>query len=151
MWNETKARRNLEYGIWNMIASKSFTDLEVWKVGHELVVQVYDVTKSFPKEELFGLTSQMKRSSASITSNIAEGFGRFGLKEKEQFYLIAAGSLFELKDQLLIARDVGYISPAQFKTVAENCTSCHKLLNAFITKHRVIRNSKFKIPDSGRR
>ncbi len=133
-----------------MTASKSFTDLEVWKVGHEIVVEVYDLTKSFPKEELFGLTSQMKRSSASVTSNIAEGFGRFGSKVKEQFYLIAAGSLFELKDQLLIARDVGYINQAQFDAIAESCNTCHKLLNAFIAKHRTIRNSKFQILDSER-
>ncbi len=127
---------------------KSFTDLEVWKTGHDLVIQVYQITKSFPKDEQFGLVSQMKRSSASITANIAEGFGRQHSKEKEQFYLIAAGSLFELKDQLLIGRDVGYIGSNLFIEVAETANKCHAQLNAMLKVHRNNRNSKFENRDS---
>ncbi len=127
---------------------KSFTDLKVWQTGHLLVVAIYRITRGFPKEELFGLTSQMKRSSASITANIAEGFGRKNSKEKEQFYLISAGSLFELKDQLLIAKDVGYIDKEHFEELAELTNKCHAQLNAMLNTHRNIRNSKFENRDS---
>lgn len=126
------------------MATKSFTELEVWQTGHGLVLAIYDMTKHFPREELYGLVSQMKRSAASVTANIAEGFGRNGDKEKEQFYLIAAGSLFELKDQLLIARDVGYIDEDTFKFSAELANKCHAQLNAMLRAHRSRRNSKFE-------
>ena len=132
------------------MAIKSFTDLDVWHTGHNLVIRIYVLTKKFPREELFGLTSQMKRSSASITANIAEGFGRQNSKEKEQFYMIAAGSLFELKDQLLIARDVGYISKDDFDGVAEIANKCHAQLNAFIKAHRQKRNSSIEHRNSER-
>lgn len=127
---------------------KSFTDLDVWKTGHELVIKVYGATKSFPKDEQFGLVSQMKRSSASVTANIAEGFGRQHSKEKEQFYLISAGSLFELKDQLLIAKDVAYIDDEIFLELAELANKCHAQLNAMLRTHRANRNSKFEHRDS---
>lgn len=127
---------------------KSFTDLDVWKTGHELVVRVYRITKSFPKDEQFGLVSQMKRSAASITANIAEGFGRQHSKEKEQFYLISAGSLFELKDQVLIARDVEYIADDTFAELAELANKCHAQLNAMLKVHRSNRNSRFENRDS---
>jgi len=93
---------------------KSFTDLVVWKKGHELVIAVYKITKNFPKDELYSLTNQMRRAAASITSNIAEGFGRQGYKEKIQFYYLAQGSLIELKNQLLIAKDVDYLNKTDF-------------------------------------
>ena len=127
---------------------KTFTDLEVWRTGHQLVLEVYKATNNFPKEELFGLVSQMKRSSASITANIAEGFGRRHSKEKEQFYLISAGSLFELKDQMLIAKDVGYINSDIFMELAELANKCHAQLNAMLRTHRNNRNSKFENRDS---
>ena len=84
---------------------KSFTDLYAWQEGHKLVIMVYKVTKSFPKEEVFGMVSQMRRCVISITSNIAEGFSRNTTKDKVQFYCIAHGSLTELQNQLLAARD----------------------------------------------
>lgn len=127
---------------------KSFTDLEVWKTGHELVVSIYKTTSEFPKHEQFGLTSQMKRSSSSVTANLAEGFGRRNSKEKEQFYLISSGSLFELKDQLLIARDVGYIDNDAFLRLAELANKWHSQLNAMLNTHRNRRNSKFQNRDS---
>ncbi|MEW6408249.1 MAG: four helix bundle protein [Patescibacteria group bacterium] len=72
---------------------KSFTDLNAWKEGHKLVLMVYDVTKSFPKEEQFGLSIQLRRAVISFTSNIAEGFSRNSYKEKLQFYSMALGFL----------------------------------------------------------
>ncbi len=113
---------------------RSFEDLDVWQQGHALVIVIYDLTKGYPKEEVYGLVSQMRRSAVSITSNIAEGFGRFSIKEKAQFYLIAKGSLVELHNQLLISRDVGYISPEITATTIEQLTRVHKILNGLITK-----------------
>jgi four helix bundle protein len=84
---------------------KSFTDLNAWKQGHALVLLIYGMTKQFPKEEMFGLTNQIRRAVVSITSNISEGFSRNSSKEKAQFYFTALGSLTEVQNQLLIARD----------------------------------------------
>ncbi|HWQ60565.1 MAG TPA: four helix bundle protein [Candidatus Fimivivens sp.] len=111
---------------------RSFTDIVAWQEGHKVVLEIYRVTKSFPKEELFGLVSQMRRCSVSITSNIAEGFGRFSYKEKIQFYFIALGSVTELQNQMLIARDVGLLSKKDFDGLAERSVSVHKLINGLI-------------------
>jgi four helix bundle protein len=89
-----------EAGIMKNGKIRSFTDLDAWKKGHELVLMVYKITKSFPNEEVFGLTIQMRRSAVSSTSNIAEGFSRHTHKEKIQFYSIALGSVTELQNQL---------------------------------------------------
>ncbi len=89
---------------------KSFTDLITWQKAHQLVLSVYVVTKSFPKEEIYSLVDQMRRCAISITSNIAEGFSRKSFKEKVQFYYMSLGSSTELQNQLLVSRDVGYIS-----------------------------------------
>lgn len=113
---------------------KSFTDLQVWQEGHKLVLLVYKTTKKFPKEELFGLTNQMCRAVVSITSDIAEGFSRQGFKEKLQFYYMALGSLTELQNQLLIAKDLGYLDEEGFDKAVLQVISVHKLLNAFISQ-----------------
>jgi four helix bundle protein len=113
---------------------KSFTDLLVWQESHKLVIMVYKVTKEFPKEELFSLTNQIRRAVVSITSNIAEGFSRQGYKEKSQFYYMALGSLTEVQNQLLIARDLNYLIHTNFDKLVKQIISVHKLLNAFISK-----------------
>jgi len=115
---------------------KLFTDLEVWQEAHKLVLMVYKITKDFPKEELFGLVSQLRRAAVSVTSNIAEGFSRFSYKEKIQFYSMALGSLTELQNQLLVARDVGYLNESDFDNISRQSVSVQKLLNAFIKKSR---------------
>src|SRR3989344_8133065 len=97
---------------------KTFKDLNTWKEGHSLVLQIYKITKKFPKEELFGLTNQVRRAIISFTSNIAEGFSRNSYKEKLQFYSIALGSLTEVQNQLLVARDVEYITKEDFNNFA---------------------------------
>jgi four helix bundle protein len=111
---------------------KSFTELNVWKKGHVLVLTLYKVSKNFPKNELFGLTSQMQRASVSITSNIAEGFSRRTKKDKAHFYTMAAGSNTELQNQLLIARDLGYIHSEEFSKLAVLSVEVGKMLNALI-------------------
>lgn len=111
---------------------KSFTDLNAWKEGHKLVLMVYEITKKFPKEELFRLVSQLCRAAVSITSNIAEGFSRNFAKEKIQFYSISLGSLTEVQNQLLIARDLGYITKEQFMEIAGQTILVCKLLRGLM-------------------
>jgi len=113
---------------------KTFTDLKVWQKGHELVTMVYEITKEFPKEETYSLVDQMRRAAVSITSNIAEGFGRRGYKDKLRFYYQAQGSLIELKNQLLVARDVNYLEQKDFNKIADQINNTHKLLRGFINK-----------------
>lgn len=115
---------------------RDFTDLLAWQEGHKLVLEIYKLTKKFPKDEVFGLVSQMRRAAVSITSNIAEGFGRQEYKEKVQFFFISQGSLIELKDQLFIARDIHYINSSEFVEVSEQANQTHKLLQGLITKSK---------------
>ena len=112
---------------------KSFTDLEAWRKGHQLVLVVYEITRLFPKDEIFGLISQMRRCVVSITCNIAEGFSRRTWREKMQFYSVACGSLTELQNQLLIARDVGYLMNAKFQAIAQLTIEVQKIVNGFRT------------------
>ncbi len=113
-----------------------FTDLISWKKSHELVIFVYRITEKFPQKEVFGITSQMRRAAVSITSNIAEGFGRQSYKEKIQFYYISHGSLTELKNQFFIAKDVGFINEKDFIELMNKANESHKLLQGLITKSK---------------
>ena len=89
---------------------KTHKDLEVWKKSIEMVTKVYTLTRSFPKEELYGLSNQMRRAAVSVASNIAEGAGRNSSKELLQFLYFATGSLSELETQLIIAHNLGYLN-----------------------------------------
>ncbi|MBZ0180065.1 MAG: four helix bundle protein [Melioribacteraceae bacterium] len=91
-----------------MNKSKSFTELIVWQKAHKLVLNIYKLTKSFPKEELYSLTSQMRRSAISIPANIAEGYKKKTPKDKLRFFNVAEGFLEELKYYLILARDLKY-------------------------------------------
>jgi len=113
---------------------QSFTDLKAWKEGHRLVILIYKTTNSFPKKETFSLIDQIRRAATSVTSNIAEGFGRQTYKEKVQFYYQAKGSLAEVKNQLLIAEDVGYLANEDFQEIAEQANTTGKILQGLITK-----------------
>jgi len=121
---------------------KSFTDLNAWKESHQLVILVYKVTKNFPLKETYSLVDQMRRSATSITSNIAEGFGRQTYKEKIQFYYLAQGSLTELKNQILIAKDVGYLETPDLKKLATQANVAHQLLQGLISKSKTFLNHK---------
>lgn len=115
---------------------KSFTDLDAWKEGHKLVLMIYNVTRTFPKEEIFALVNQMRRCVVSITSNIAEGFSRQSFKEKVHFYYTSQGSLTELQNQLLIARDVKFITKEDFLLIAEQTTKVQRIINGLIKKSK---------------
>jgi four helix bundle protein len=116
----------------NMNKIKKFTDLRVWIKAHKLALSIYKTTKKFPKEEIFGLISQMRRCSISITSNIAEGFSRQSYKEKTYFYSISLGSVTELQSQLIISRDVDYLNKEKFNELFEDSINTHKMLNGLI-------------------
>lgn len=128
---------------------KNFTDLDVWKEGHKLVLMIYKITKNFPKEEVFGLVSQMKRCVVSITSNVAEGFSRQSYKEKLRFYFMALGSITELQNQLFIAKDIGYLGKEDFQNLFGQAIKVHKILNGLIKSSKTqIPDSRFQIQDS---
>lgn len=115
---------------------KSFTDLITWQKAHQLVLSIYIVTKSYPKEEIYSLVDQMRRCAISITSNIAEGFSRKSYKEKVQFYSMALGSSTELQNQLLVSKDVGYIDSEKFQEIAIQTVEVNKLINGLIKGSR---------------
>lgn len=117
---------------------KSFTDLHAWQEGHQLVLEIYKITRKFPADEKFGLVDQMRRCSVSITSNIAEGFSRRGNKEKIQFLHVSLGSVTELQNQLLVAQDITYISRDSFKQLAEKTVIVNKLINGLIKSARIL-------------
>lgn len=115
---------------------QNFTDLIAWQEAHKLVILVYGKTKSFPKEELFCLVSQMRRAAISVTSNIAEGFGRKSYKEKTQFFYLAQGSLMELKNQIIASKDIGYRGGEQFVTLMSQSNHAHRVLQGLITSSK---------------
>ncbi len=108
---------------------KTFRDLYCWKEGHKLVLMIYKMTDDFPKKKMFGLSSQMQRAAVSITSNIAEGFSRQTNKDKLHFYTMSQGSFTELQNELLIAKDINYISDSLFKIAAGQTVVVNKLIN----------------------
>lgn len=118
---------------------KSFIDLTVWKEGHKLVLMVYKETNTFPKEEMYSLIDQLRRAVISITSNIAEGFGRHSYKEKIQFYYMSSGSLSEARNQFIIAKDLGYISQEKYLMLENQAETVSKLLFG------IIRSSKERL------
>jgi four helix bundle protein len=124
-----------------MSSIKSFTDLKVWKKSHTLAIHIYKETSKLPKSEEFGIKQQIRRSAVSVTSNIAEGFGRYGLQEKIQFYYMANGSLCELHNQLLLSKDVGLIKSEVINKYMEEINIISKMLYALIN---TTRNNKIK-------
>ena len=118
-----------------MIAISSYRELLIWQKGMDITEKVYQLTKSFPMEEQYGLTSQIKRSSISIPSNIAEGFGRNSTKSYLHFTKIALGSLFELETQLLLAYKLNFIKNEEhYTTIMYLITEESKMISSFIKK-----------------
>jgi len=113
-----------------------YTDLEVWKESRKLANHIYELTKSFPKEELYGIINQIRRCAVSVPSNIAEGCGRQTAKDTIHFLHISRGSLYELETQCFIALDQGYITQIKFDQIFESIQSLKRLLNGFINYYK---------------
>ncbi|GAB4007945.1 four helix bundle protein [Spirosoma migulaei] len=111
-----------------MEKSKHFRELIVWQKAHQLVLAVYNLTKNFPKEELFGLTSQLRRSAVSVPANIAEGYRKRTIPDKSKFLNIAQGSLDETHYYLILAQDLGYVKT---DVLQNNLEDVARLLTAY--------------------
>lgn len=114
---------------------KTYEDLEIWKLGFELADYIYELTMDYPKSELFGISSQMKRAAVSVPSNIAEGFARYSKKEFHRFLKIALGSLYELNTQMLISKRRKFINESQFLFGSSKIISLGKMINTILRNH----------------
>ncbi len=112
--------------------SGTYKDLEAWQCAMALVLEIYRSTAKFPKEEMFGLTSQLRRAAVSVASNIAEGKGRFSDRELSQFLAVARGSVFEIETQVTIAQQLQLLSHAQSQQLQDRCGEVGRLLNGLI-------------------
>jgi four helix bundle protein len=115
-----------------MAGYQKYTELDVWKQAKDLASCIYHLTASFPKEEQFGIISQMRRCVVSVPSNIAEGCGRQHIKETIHFLSIARGSLYELETQIYISKDLNFINEVDFNKTLQSIEHVGKLINGFI-------------------
>lgn len=113
---------------------RDFKKLSIWQRSHSFTLEIYKVTRTFPKEELYGLISQVRRSSSSIPTNIAEGCGRYTIAELKQFLVIASGSASELTYQLILSKDLGYITEQKFKELTDELSLIRKMLYTYLMK-----------------
>ncbi len=111
---------------------KDFYNLDAWQKAHELVLKVYLKTKDFPKEELYGITSQIRRAAFSISANIAEGFNRYHYNDKIRFYHNARGSVSEVQNFLFLSKELQFLNEADFKQLFDLCEQANKLINGLI-------------------
>jgi len=113
---------------------KDFRQLKVWQKSHELVLELYQITASFPRSEAYGLTPQIRRAAVSIPSNIAEGCGRYGDAELARFCHIASGSASELEYQLLLAHDLKFMPPDDYEKLMQQTIEIKRMLTVFVQK-----------------
>ncbi|MFH0814516.1 MAG: four helix bundle protein [Candidatus Falkowbacteria bacterium] len=111
---------------------KNFYELEAWQKARDLTLQIYNITKTFPKEELFGITNQLRRASASIMANIAEGFARFHFKDKIKFYYMARASAAEVQSFLFLSEALRYIDQPTLQKLSAQCEESARLINGLI-------------------
>ncbi len=115
---------------------RTFEDLDVWRMGRDLTLKIYEIASHFPKDEAYGMTTQIKRAALSVPANISEGFGRFHFMDKAKFYLNARGSLYELKSHLLIAKELSFIHNDMADGVFQEIDKLSLKLNNLINKTR---------------
>jgi four helix bundle protein len=111
---------------------KDFRELKVWEKAHELTLSVYKTTSTFPKDELYGLTSQLRRASMSIATNIAEGCGRGSDADFAHFLQIAMGSACEAEYQLVLSRDLGYLRPDLYSNLQESLEEVKRMISSLL-------------------
>lgn len=114
------------------MANKTFEDIKAWQLGHEFRKEIYKITKKFPSDERFTLTPQIRRAVISISSNIAEGFGRYSYQENIQFCRIARGSINETLDQLYMALNENYINEGEFNNLYQRGRDLERAINGYI-------------------
>jgi four helix bundle protein len=119
---------------------RDFRQIRVWEKAHKLTLRIYKTTAQFPREELYGLTSQLRRSSASIPANIAEGFGRGGNAELARFLQIGMGSAYEVEYHILLARDLCFLNAAGYDKLQEQIVEVKRMLAALLVKVRTDRS-----------
>jgi four helix bundle protein len=110
----------------------NYQELTVWKHAHGLALELYRCTAPFPERERYGITSQLRRAAISVPSNIAEGTGRVGNRDQARFLQVARGSVCELECQLLLARDIGYLTSEAWSALDNRCREVGKMLNGLI-------------------
>jgi len=115
---------------------RTYKDLNAWKNSRELVKEIYEITKSYPREEIYSLTSQIRRCTISVSSNIAEGMGRQYLKETIQFLYLSRGSLYELETQLILSGDLGFISSDKLEKMLDKLEIQRKLISGLISYNK---------------
>jgi four helix bundle protein len=113
---------------------KNYQELNIWKRSVEMAIEIYNTSKNFPKEDLYGLTSQMRRASVSIPSNIAEGFNRYHNKEFRQFLYVNLGSCAEVETQLFIAQRLNYVDQEKASKLIKELGEIGKMINSLIKK-----------------
>ncbi len=121
---------------------RDFQKLLIWEKSHFLTIKVYTITQSFPKQELYGLISQMRRSAASVPTNIAEGCGRNSIPELKRFLAIASGSLAELHYQLILSHDLNYLSDQSFEELTNEAIQIKKMIYTYGEKLSVVSNQQ---------
>ena len=118
---------------------RDFRQIKVWERAHSLTLEIYKATSSFPREELYGITSQLRRASASIPANIAEGFGRGGNAELAMFLQIGMGSAYEVEYHALLAKDLGFLNEGAYDRLVTQIIEVKRMLAALPTKVRADR------------
>jgi four helix bundle protein len=113
---------------------KDFRGLRVWERAHQLTLEIYELTAQFPRHELYGLTSQIRRCAVSIGANIAEGCGKRGNNEFQRFLQIASGSASELDYHLLLAKDLSFLAEENYRKIAKELSELRRMLTALLQK-----------------
>lgn len=121
---------------------KDFKELKVWSKAHELTMAIYSLTRTFPTDEIYGLTSQVRRSAASIGANIAEGCGRRSDSELARFLQIARGSASETEYHLLLARDLRFLSESDYRSTEQKIVEVQRMLTALVQKVQPVRGAR---------
>jgi four helix bundle protein len=121
---------------------RNFEELEVWQRAHALTVKLYRITEQFPRSEMFGLTSQIRRAAGSVGANLAEGCGRWSDGELARFVQIAMGSASELQNHVRLARDLDFLNPDDYQHVLKDVTSVRQMLSAVLQAVRGVRTTK---------
>ena len=130
---------------------KNYEELEVWHKAHALTVQLYRATEVFPRSEMFGLTSQIRRAAASIGANLAEGCGKRNEVELARYVQIAMGSASELQNHLRLAKDLGFLDDSHYEPLLKSVISVRRMLTALLQTLRRTRNTPPSTPANGQR